>query len=228
MKKIVLVLTFITSVNYIFAQNDTTNRQSELTNETDSLSYAAGVGVAMSLMSAGIDSLNLELVLEALKDMYENGRPKMDPNAANLLITKFVSKKQQEKATEAASEGIKFLEENKKKEGVVTTESGLQYKVIKEGTGPKPVDGQKVKTHYEGRLIDGTKFDSSYDRGEPTSFGINQVIKGWTEALKLMSVGSKYELYIPYQLAYGERGTGGSIPPYATLIFTVELLDIES
>lgn len=227
MKKIILVLTFISSINCIFAQNHD-HKHSELTNETDSLSYAAGVGVAMSLMSAGIDSLNLELVLEALKDMYENGHPQMDPQMANIFITKFVNKKQEEKAAQAAAAGVKFLEENKTKEGVVTTESGLQYKVIKEGTGPKPVDGQKVKTHYEGKLIDGTKFDSSYDRGQPTSFGINQVIKGWTEALKLMSVGSKYELYIPYQLAYGERGAGSSIPPYATLIFTVELLDIES
>lgn len=226
MKKIIWSLAFITSNVMAFGQNHD-HKHSEMKNEIDSLSYAAGVGVAVSLMNGGIDSLNLELVFEALRDMYETNHPQMDPNMANIIINKFVTKKQEEKASIAAAEGIKFLEENKNKEGVKTTASGLQYKVITQGTGPRPVDGQKVKTHYEGKLIDGKKFDSSYDRGQPTSFGINQVIAGWTEALKLMPVGSKYELYIPYQLAYGERGASGSIPPYAALIFTVELLGIE-
>ena len=123
--------------------------------------------------------------------------------------------------------GEKFLEENKTKEGVVTTESGLQYKVITMGTGEKPTGKQKVNVDYEGRLIDGTVFDSSYQRGQSTTFQVNQVIKGWTEALQLMPVGSKWELYIPYQLAYGDRATGGEIKPYSALIFTVELKGIE-
>ena len=123
--------------------------------------------------------------------------------------------------------GEKFLEENKTKDGVVTTSSGLQYKVITMGTGEKPKASQKVKVNYEGTLIDGTVFDSSYKRGQPATFKANQVIAGWTEALKLMPVGSKWELYIPYQLAYGERGSGNNIKPYSALIFTVELLGIE-
>ncbi len=123
-------------------------------------------------------------------------------------------------------EGARFLAENKGKDGVVSLPSGLQYKVLTQGTGAIPKATNRVKVHYEGHLIDGTEFDSSYKRGEPTSFGVNQVIKGWTEALCLMPVGSKWELYIPYNLAYGERAAG-KIPPFSTLIFTVELLSIE-
>ena len=124
-------------------------------------------------------------------------------------------------------EGQRFLEENAKKEGVVTTPSGLQYKVLDEGFGPRPKATETVKVHYKGTLIDGTQFDSSYDRGEPISFPLNGVIRGWTEGVQLMPVGAKYEFYIPYNLAYGEKGAGGVIPPYATLVFVVELLGIE-
>ena len=130
-------------------------------------------------------------------------------------------------STEAKEAGEKFLAENAKREGVKTTASGLQYEVLEATLGQKPKATDSVKVHYEGTLIDGTVFDSSYRRGEPISFPLNGVIKGWTEGLQLMSVGSKYKLFIPYQLAYGERGAGGSIPPYAALIFTVELLGIE-
>jgi len=130
-------------------------------------------------------------------------------------------------STEAKEAGEKFLAENAKREGVKTTASGLQYEVLETTLGQKPKATDSVKVHYEGTLIDGTVFDSSYRRGEPISFPLNGVIKGWTEGLQLMSVGSKYKLFIPYQLAYGERGAGGSIPPYAALIFTVELLGIE-
>ena len=123
--------------------------------------------------------------------------------------------------------GQAFLAANAKKEGVVTTASGLQYKVLQAGTGPRPKATDTVNVHYRGTFIDGKTFDSSYDRGEPISFGLNQVIRGWTEGVQLMPVGSKYEFYIPYNLAYGERGAGGAIPGYATLIFQVELLEIE-
>ena len=132
-----------------------------------------------------------------------------------------------EKYAEYKAENEKFLADNKAKEGVKTTASGLQYKVIKEGKGEIPTETSRVKVHYKGTLIDGTEFDSSYKRKEPATFGVNQVIKGWTEALKLMPVGSKWELYIPQELAYGDRQTGGQIKPFSTLIFEVELLDIE-
>lgn len=134
-------------------------------------------------------------------------------------------KKAQEEQQSAA--GRAYLEKNGKRKGVITTASGLQYEVLTQGKGEKPKATDKVKVHYEGTLIDGTVFDSSYKRGEPISFGLNQVIKGWTEGVQLMSIGSKYKFFIPYQLAYGERGAGASIPPYAALIFTVELLGIE-
>lgn len=131
-------------------------------------------------------------------------------------------------ANEKKTDGEKFLTENKKNPAVQVTESGLQYIVLTEGNGPKPVATDKVKVHYEGTLTDGTKFDSSYDRGEPIEFPLNQVIKGWTEGVQLMSVGSKYKFFVPYDLAYGEQGAGGVIPPFATLIFTVELIDINA
>jgi len=123
-------------------------------------------------------------------------------------------------------QGKQFLEENAKKEGVVTTASGLQYKVIREGDGPKPTAADEVEVHYRGTLIDGTEFDSSYKRGQPLTFPLSRVIAGWTEGVQLMPIGSKYEFYIPYNLAYGEKGAGGLIPPYAALIFEVELLRI--
>lgn len=159
------------------------------------------------------------------------GQEKMPTDSANKIFQEKMTARQaanKEKLYGSNREaGEKFLEENKNKPGVVTTASGLQYKVITQGTGEKPTKTQKAKVNYEGKLIDGTVFDSSYERGEPVSFGVNQVISGWTEALLMMPVGSKWELYIPYQLAYGDRDTGGEIKPYSALIFTVELLGIE-
>ena len=142
-------------------------------------------------------------------------------------IRKFFSELEAKIAGEAKAAGEAFLAENAKREGVKVTESGLQYEVLEATIGQKPKATDKVRVHYEGTLIDGTVFDSSYKRGESITFGLNQVIKGWTEGLQLMSIGSKYKLYLPYQLAYGERGAGANIPPYAALIFTVELLGIE-
>ena len=150
----------------------------------------------------------------------------MDAAISQEIVNGYVKKAQAAKVAEASAGGIAFLSENATKAGVKSTPSGLQYKIIKQGTGAIPVDGQKVKTHYQGTLINGKKFDSSYDRGQPATFGVNQVIAGWTEALKLMPVGSKWELYIPQELAYGARGAGANIPPYAALIFTIELLEI--
>ncbi len=146
---------------------------------------------------------------------------------AQQVLNTFFSELEEKAAGAAKADGEKFLEENKKREGVKVTASGLQYEVLEATIGQKPKATDKVKVHYEGTLTDGTVFDSSYRRGEPITFGLNQVIAGWTEGLQLMSVGSKYKLYIPYQLGYGERGAGASIPPYAALIFTVELLGIE-
>ena len=197
-----------------------------LKNDVDSFSYALGMNISSSFKSAGIDTLNFDVFKEAIQHALIDNHLDMDGNKANEIVTTYVSKIKAAKEQELTKAGTDFLAKNAKNPGVVTLPSGLQYKVIKKGTGAIPVDGQQVTTHYRGTLIDGKVFDSSYDRGQPATFGVNQVIAGWTEALKLMPVGSKWELYIPYNLAYGERAMGANIPAYSALIFEIELLEI--
>lgn len=199
---------------------------STLVTQVDSLSYAIGMNIAASLKNGGIDTLNYPIFVEAIKDILVYDHANMEGEISNQVVNDYLAVAKQKDAVKYTSAGQAFLEANKQKEGVEATPSGLQYKVIQAGTGAIPVDGQTVKTHYHGTLIDGKKFDSSYDRGQPAIFNVNQVIAGWTEALKLMSVGSTWELYIPYNLAYGDRAMGANIPPYSTLIFTIELLEI--
>ncbi len=193
----------------------------------DSLAYALGIANYFYYMS---DSIDIDPVLLA-KGMLDAkaGKNTLDEQSAQGFVMTYMQKRQAEKMKamygKNIDEGEKFLSENKKRDGVQETTSGLQYEVITQGTGPKPGPTDVVKVHYTGTLLDSTKFDSSVDRGEPASFGVNQVIKGWQEAIQLMPVGSKYKFYIPYELAYGEQGQG-PIPPYSTLVFEVELLDI--
>ena len=168
--------------------------------------------------------------LQAVEDVLNNNELKLSKEEMQKILTDFQVKEQEELAAAASNNkeiGKKFLEENKAKEGVVTIESGLQYKIIKAGEGEKPKSNSQVVVHYRGTLIDGTEFDSSYSRGEPATLGVNQVIRGWQEALQLMPVGSKWQIYVPSNLAYGERGAGGSIKPNSTLIFDIELLEIK-
>jgi FKBP-type peptidyl-prolyl cis-trans isomerase FklB len=162
----------------------------------------------------------------AMDDVYKGNDTVIDVNLANDIINKYFQGAMERKAEKAKEEGAAFLAENAKKEGVVTLPSGLQYKVVKMGDGPKPKASDKVTTHYHGTLIDGTVFDSSVERNQPASFPVGGVIQGWQEALQLMPVGSKWILYVPYNLAYGDRGAGPKIGPYSTLIFEVELLKI--
>jgi FKBP-type peptidyl-prolyl cis-trans isomerase FklB len=213
----------------------TTSSQAPLTlkTEKEKLSYAIGLNIGESMKKDSLD-IDPAVLSRAIKDAMTGGKPAMSETEAKAIITAFRSEmmKQQQAKAVAASDankvaGEKFLAENKSKPGVVTLPSGLQYKIIKEGDGPKPTASDTVVTNYRGTLIDGTEFDSSYKRGEPATFPVGQVIKGWTEALQLMPVGSKWQLYIPANLAYGERSPGAEIGPNSTLIFDIELLSIQ-
>jgi FKBP-type peptidyl-prolyl cis-trans isomerase FklB len=192
----------------------------------DSLSYAIGLSVAGFYKEQGVQNVNASIVAKAINDVLKTGKPLLNDQQANSCIINFVQKTKAEKAGPYKKAGQAFLAENKTKPGVITLPSGLQYMVLKEGTGPKPVATDKVKCHYEGTLIDGTVFDSSIKRGEPIEFAVTGVIPGWTEALQLMPVGSKWKLFIPSDLGYGDQGAGAAIKPGSTLIFEVELLDI--
>ncbi len=192
----------------------------------DKISYAIGLSLGQNLLGSGVKKLNYQDLASGIEDVLDANQPKISYQEAQQILNKFFTELEEETAKVEKERGQKFLEENGKRAGVKTTASGLQYEVIEATIGQKPKATDTVKVHYEGTLIDGTVFDSSYKRGEPISFGLNQVIRGWTEGLQLMSIGSKYKLYIPYQLGYGAQGAGAQIPPYATLIFTVELLGI--
>ena len=196
------------------------------TDELDKVSYSLGLSIASNLISSGVTTINAEAFIDGLNVVFSGKMPEIMPDEANNILQDYFDKLQQAKGKEAKAEGEKFLGENKKKEGVVALPSGLQYKILTAGNGPKPKASDTVKCHYEGRLINGTVFDSSIRRNEPAEFPVSGVIAGWVEALQLMPVGSKWQLYIPSELAYGTHGAGQSIGPNQTLIFDVELLAI--
>jgi FKBP-type peptidyl-prolyl cis-trans isomerase FklB len=189
----------------------------------DKLSYSLGLGIGRQLAQLGAKNINVDDFAQSIRDVLSDKTPAVGDVEAQQIVTSFFQEQEQKKASAAKAEGENFLAENAKKEGVVTLPSGLQYKVLREGNGKKPSATDVVECDYEGTLINGQVFDSSYRRGERASFPLNQVIKGWTEGLQLMQEGAKYRFFIPYDLAYGERGAGQSIPPYAALIFDVEL-----
>ncbi len=200
----------------------------------DKLSYALGLGIGTQLNQMGANDINVDDFALAIKDVLAGKELKVTEAEAQTLVQNFFMEQESkqraemaEKGKEAREAGEKYLAENAKKEGVVVLPSGLQYLVLKEGTGKKPAATDSVKCHYEGMLTDGTLFDSSLQRGEPATFALNQVIKGWTEGLQLMKEGAKYRFFIPYQLGYGEHGAGAAIPPYAALVFDVELLEVK-
>mgnify|MGYP001149207855 CR=1 FL=1 len=195
-------------------------------NELDKVSYSLGLSIASNLISSGVKTINAEAFNDAMNTVFSGQTPEIMPDEANNILQDYFDKLQKEKGNEALEAGKAFLEENKKKEGVVVLPSGLQYKILTAGNGPKPKASDTVKCHYEGRLINGQVFDSSVRRGEPAEFPVGGVIQGWVEALQLMPVGSKWQLYIPSNLAYGTHGAGQSIGPNETLIFDVELLAI--
>ena len=199
----------------------------------DKLSYGLGLGIAQQLAQMNIEGLNIDDFAQAIRDVLSGGELKLGHREAQQIVQDYFQQQEEklnaereEKGKQAKADGERFLSENAKKEGVVTTKSGLQYTVLREGTGRQPKATDSVRCHYEGFLIDGTVFDSSVQRGEPATFGLQQVIAGWTEGLQLMKEGAKYRFFIPYLLGYGPSGAGQSIPPYATLIFDVELLNV--
>ncbi|WP_294743202.1 FKBP-type peptidyl-prolyl cis-trans isomerase [uncultured Prevotella sp.] len=199
----------------------------------DKVSYALGLGIGQQLAQMGATELNVDDFAQSIKDVLSGSELKVSHREAQQIVQDYFAKKEAamnaaraEQGKAAKEEGEKYLKENAKKEGVITTPSGLQYQVLKEGNGKKPTAKDSVKCHYEGFLIDGTVFDSSVQRGEPAVFGLQQVIAGWTEGLQLMQEGGKYRFFIPYRLAYGEGGAGAMIPPFATLIFDVELIEV--
>lgn len=202
------------------------NSSPELITQIDSVSYSLGVSVASNLKASGFENLESGKFSNAFDDVFSALDLKISEEDANVLINEYFVQLSQKKSDEVLEKGTTFLQENSTKEGVITTESGLQYIVINQGQGDSPGLNDNVTVHYNGTLIDGTVFDSSIERGEPATFGVGQVIPGWTEALQLMSVGSKFKLFIPSDLAYGSKGAGGAIGPNETLIFDVELLSI--
>lgn len=196
-----------------------------LKSSIDSFSYAVGLSMASFYREQGVENINSALVVRAINDV-KAGKQLISEEQVNNCIMEYMQVAKSAKASGNKKEGEAFLAQNKTKQGVTTTASGLQYSIIKEGTGPKPTADDQVKVHYHGTLLDGTVFDSSVQRGEPIVLGLRNVITGWTEALQLMPVGSKWKLFLPSDLAYGDMGSGGVIKPGATLVFEVELLDI--
>ena len=194
--------------------------------EMQKVSYSLGVSIATNVKKQGLESVDYQSIADAFKDVFENNKLQISENEANIILQDHFGKLSNQKKQENIEAGKSFLEENAKRDGVTTTASGLQYEIIKQGTGESPKETDKVTVHYHGTLIDGTVFDSSMDRGEPATFPVNGVIPGWVEALQLMNEGAKYKLFIPSNLAYGERGAGGAIGPNATLVFEVELISI--
>ena len=197
-----------------------------LMTKQDSLSYALGLSIGKNLIDQGFNEVDRGVFSEGMR-AAEEGEPLMDPLAADAFIRGEMTRARAAMEQEMKQAGQDYLEANKSKEGVITTESGLQYKVVREGDGPSPVASDKVTVNYEGRLIDDSIFDSSYQKGNPATFALTGVIKGWTEGLQTMKVGGETEFYIPYDLGYGSRpGPGGRIPAYSTLVFKVELLEV--
>jgi len=226
MKLKVLTLAFGLGLITLASCTQERNKNVAVTNEIDSVSYSIGASFGMNLERSGLTELNDEVLLGAMYAALDKDSLLITPQEGQKVINDYIRGIQEKVGKENLAKGQKFLEENKSKEGIVVTASGLQYRIINEGEGAKPLATDKVSVHYKGTTIAGKEFDSSFKRNEPATFAANRVIKGWTEALQLMPVGSKWELFIPSNLAYGPRGAGADIKANETLIFEVELLDI--
>jgi len=210
----------------LLMNNNTVNAQKFKTVD-DSLAYSLGVLIANNLRQEGFGDLDVDMISAGLKSALKGEPTLLSPDQCNTIVREQSTARKAKQAGSVKEAGEKFLAANKSRPGVISLDNGLQYEILKAGDGKKPKATDKVLVHYHGTLIDGTVFDSSVERGESISFPLNQVIRGWTEILQLMPVGSKWKVYIPYDLAYGDRGAGGAIKPYSALIFEIELLGIE-
>jgi len=231
MRRTLVILALVAGSASLFSCGNISSKNVDLKNHADSASYAIGSDIGNNIKNnlkaaPGGEALNPEIILAAFQDVISGEEVKISEEMGRTIIQTYFMQAQAEAAEKAKGEESKFFEENGKKEGMKSTESGIQYEIITEGNGKKPTAEDRVKVHYHGTLIDGTVFDSSVDRGEPATFGVGQVIKGWSEILQLMPTGSKWKVYIPSELAYGERGAGEQIKPNSTLIFEIELLEI--
>lgn len=216
------MLCYVPNKKRIFARYLTNKQEINM----DKFSYAIGLGIGQNLMSMGARDINVDDFSQAIKDVLSQSPTAITHTEARDIVNKYFEELEKKINARSIEQGKVFLTENAKKENIHTTPSGLQYEILKEGSGKKPSATDRVRCHYEGTLLDGTLFDSSYKRGEPAVFGLNQVIPGWTEALQLMAEGAKYRIFLPHELAYGAQGAGEMIPPYSSLIFTVELLEV--
>ncbi len=214
------ILSVITLISFTGATAQNTNTK------MDSVSYSLGVLMAQNLKQQGFDKVDAASLVKGFEDVVQGNALKISADEANQVVSTYMQAKQAKQYEGVIAAGQQFLSENAKRPGVVTLPSGLQYEILRAGDGPKPMPQDQVTVHYEGKLLDGTIFDSSVQRGQPATFGVTQVIQGWIEALQLMPQGAKWKLFIPYNLAYGERSAGPKIGPYSTLIFEVELLKI--
>lgn len=219
MKKVPLLLLFAVLFSSLCAQN--------LTNNMDSVSYSVGVLIASNLKKQGMESIDVPSISDAINDIFSGNTLKISPEQANTIFQQYMQKQSEKANADKIAGGKEFLANNAKRAEVTVLPSGLQYEIITAGTGEKPTPSNKVTVHYEGTLIDGAVFDSSYKRDQPATFGVTQVIQGWVEGLQLMQPGAKWKLYIPYDLAYGERGSPPQIAPFSALIFTIELISIQ-
>jgi FKBP-type peptidyl-prolyl cis-trans isomerase FklB len=217
LKRISTLSLCVLAFSFIYAQNQS----------MDSVSYSLGILMAQNLQRQGFENIDAASMAAGINDVISGNPLKVDPNQANNIVNDYLSAQQMKQHGTNKTAGEAFLAENAKRPGVTVLPSGLQYEIMKAGSGPKPAASNRVTVHYHGTLIDGTVFDSSVDRGQPATFGVTQVIQGWVEGLQLMPQGSKWKLFIPYQLAYGERAAGAKIQPFSALIFEVELLSIQ-
>ena len=217
----------LTTVGQVCAQQAAGSPMPALADRADSVAYAFGTSVGRDLKRTGLETINAEVLARAIADVFEGKENLMDETEERELIMGAISEAQEQLNNRRRDEALAFMETNKSREGVITTASGLQYEIIREGDGPIPALSDTVTVNYKGQLADGHVFDSSYERGEPATFPLGRVIEGWQEGLQLMPVGAQYRIYIPYELGYGERGAGQDIPPFSPLVFEVELLSVQ-